>query len=107
MSLDDNLFDSFDSKRNLARLGSNRERIAIKNRWLDVLTPSELVRKRNKSDGYYRVVYIQINLESGEYYIGKANRPKWSELQRYQGSGLKFKNKFKKNWKKTIKNDTS
>ena len=97
LSLDDNLFNSFDSKRNLAKLGFNKERIAIKDRWFDVLTPSELVRNRNKSDGYYRVVYIQINMESGEYYIGKANRPKWSELKRYQGSGLKFVNKFNKN----------
>jgi len=97
LSLDDNLFDSSDSRHNLARLGFNRERIAIKNRWFDVLTPSELVRKRNKSDGYYRAVYIQINWENGEYYVGKANRPKWSELRRYQGSGLKFVSKFKKN----------
>ena len=96
LSLDINLFNSFDSKRNLAKLGFNKQRIAIKNRWFDVLTPSELVRKRNKSDGYYRVIYIQINMESGEYYIGKANRPKWSEIKRYQGSGLKFANKFKK-----------
>lgn len=97
LSLDDNQFNSSDSKYNLAKLGFNKERIAIKNRWFDVLTPSELVRKRNKSDGYYRVVYIQINMENGEYYIGKANRPKWSELKRYQGSGLKFSSKFKKN----------
>jgi len=97
LSLDDNQFNSYDSKRNLAKLGLNKERIAIKNRWFDVLTPGELVRKRNKGDGYYRVVYIQIDWESGEYYIGKANRPKWSELKRYQGSGLKFVNKLKKN----------
>ncbi len=94
---DDNPLNSYDSKRNLAKLGFNKERIAIKDRWFDVLTPSELVRKRNKNDGYYRVVYIQINMETGEYYIGKSNRPKWSELLRYQGSGLKFVNKFKKN----------
>lgn len=97
LSLDDNLFTSFDSKRNLAKLGFNKERIAIKNRWFDVLTPGELVRNRNKSDGYFRVVYIQINMETGDYYIGKANRPTWSELKRYQGSGLKFINKFNKN----------
>jgi len=97
LSLDDNQFYSFDSKRNLAKLGFNKERIAIMDRWFDVLTPSELVRKRNDSDGYYRVIYIQINMENGEYYIGKANRPKWSELRRYQGSGRKFVNKFKKN----------
>jgi hypothetical protein len=97
LSLNDNLFNSFDSKRNLAKWGFNKERIAIKDRWFDVITPSELVRKRNESDGYFRVVYIQINMETGEYYIGKANRPKWSELKRYQGSGLKFVNKFNKN----------
>ncbi len=96
LSMDDKPFSAFNSKYNLAKLGFNKERIVIKNCWFDVLTPSELIRKRNKNDGYYRVVYIQINMESGEYYIGKANRPKWSELQRYQGSGLKFVNKFKK-----------
>ncbi|HAU1200844.1 TPA: hypothetical protein ACF5XO_001311 [Legionella pneumophila] len=95
--MNENLFNSSCANRNLAKLGFNKERVEIKNRWFDVLTPSELVRKRNKSDGYYRVVYIQINMESGEYYIGKANRPKWSELKRYQGSGLKFVNKFNKN----------
>lgn len=97
LSMEGNQFNSFDSKRNLVKLGFIKARIAIKNRWFDVLTLSELVRKRNNSDGYYRVVYIQINMESGEYYIGKANRPKWSELIRYQGSGLKFVNKFKNN----------
>jgi len=97
LSSNDNPLSPFDSKRNLAKVGFNKERIAIKNRWFDVLTPSELIRKRNKSDGYYRVIYIQINWENGEYYIGKANRPKWSILRRYQGSGLKFQNKFKKN----------
>lgn len=95
-SWNDHLFGPYDSKRSLARLGFNKERIAIKGRWFDVLTPSELVRKRNKNDGYYRVVYIQINMETGEYYIGKANRPKWSELKRYQGTGLKFTQKLKK-----------
>ena len=55
----------FDSKLELARIGFNKERIAIKDRWFDVLTPSELVRKRNKNDGYYRVVYVQINMENG------------------------------------------
>lgn len=103
LSMDENLFNSTDPNRNLAKLGFNKERIEIKNRWFDVLTPSELVRKRNKSDGYYRVVYIQINMENGEYYIGKANRPKWSELKRYHGSGLKFVNKFNKNSDKFVR----
>lgn len=103
LSMDENLFNSTDANRNLAKLGFNKERIEIKNRWFDVLIPSELVRRRNKSDGYYRVVYIQINMENGEYYIGKANRPKWSELKRYQGSGLKFVNKFNKNSDKFVR----
>jgi len=97
LSLNDNLLNSSDSKRNVTKLGFNKERIAIRDRWFDVLTSSELVRKRNATDGYYRAVYIQINWESGEYYIGKVNRPKWSELRRYQGSGLKFVNKYKNN----------
>lgn len=88
--------NSCDSKRSLAELNLNRQRIKIKGRWFDVITPSELVRARNKSDGYYRAIYIQINMESGEYYVGKSNRPKWSDIKRYQGSGLKFINKFKK-----------
>ena len=47
--------------------------------------------------------HIQINMENGEYYIGKANRPKWSELKRYQGSGLKFVNKFNKSSDKFVR----
>ena len=43
----------------------NEEQISINDRWFDILSPSELVRKRNKEDGYYRVIYIQINFESG------------------------------------------
>ena len=74
----------------------NEEQISINDCWFDILSPSELVRTRNKEDGYYRVIYIQINFDSGEYYIGKANRPTWKQLERYQGSGLKFKNKFNK-----------
>lgn len=96
-------FDPIDPRRALAKLGFNKQRIGIKNRWFDVLTPSELVRKRSASDGYYRVIYIQINWESGEYYIGKANRPKWSELQRYQGSGLKFSGKLTKHRNKFVR----
>ena len=95
LSMDGSNF--YDSNRALAKLDFNKERISIQGRWFDVITPSELIRSRNKKDGYYRVIYIQINMESGEYYIGKANRPKWSEIKRDQGSGLKFQNKFKKN----------
>lgn len=71
LALGDSLLNAFDSKRVLGKLGFDRQRVGIKSRWFDVITPSELVRKRNKNDGYYRVIYIQINMESGEYYIGK------------------------------------
>ena len=86
--------------RNLDLFGFQKERIAIKEQWFDVIPLGELFHRRNKVDGYYRVVYVQINMENGEYYIGKANRPNWSEIKRYQGSGLKFKSKFKKNTEK-------
>lgn len=103
LSMNRNWFNSTNANCNLAKLGFNRERIAIKNCLFDVLTPSELVRRRSEGDGYYRVVYIQINMESGEYYIGKANRPTWSALKRYQGSGLKFLNKLNKNLDKFVR----
>lgn len=96
LAMDDSPFNSFDESRSLAKLGLQKELIAIKDHWFDVIPPWELFHLRSKDDGYYRVVYAQINMENGEYYIGKANRPTWSELIRYQGSGLKFKNKFKK-----------
>lgn len=96
LSMDNDILGKGNPKRIAAQLGFNKERISIQSRWFDVITPNELVRRRNNEDGYYRVIYIQINWESGEYYIGKANRPKWSEIKRYQGSGLKFKHKFKK-----------
>lgn len=99
LSGDESAMQSFNAKRTLARLGYVKERIAIKDRWFDVLTMSQLLRTRNSADGYYRAVYIQINMETGEYYVGKVNRPKWSELIRYQGSGLKFSNKFRSNRK--------
>lgn len=86
--------------RNLDLFGFQKERIAIKEQWFDVIPLGELFHWRNKVDGYYRVVYVQINMENGEYYIGKANRPNWSEIKRYQDSGLKFKSKFKKNTEK-------
>lgn len=96
LSLNCGIHNSFGLWHDVMRTDSIKERVAIKSRWFDVLNKSELVRQRNKKDGYYRVVYIQINIESGEYYIGKANRPRWSELLRYKGSGIKFTNKYKK-----------
>ena len=77
--------------------------IWIQKKKFRIINLSELMRKRNEKDGYYRVIYIQINFETGEYYIGKANRPTWKQLQRYQGSGLKFKEKYKKHQNQFIK----
>ena len=76
------------------KLGFQDIYISIKNNWFRTIPMGELYHSRNKEDGYYRVVYIQINPSTGEYYIGKCNRPTWSEIKRYQGSGLKFVNKF-------------
>ena len=70
-------------------------KIKIGDRWFDVISKSQLYRMRNE-DGYYRVIYIQINWETTEYYIGKANRPTWKQLMRYTGSGLRFVNSYNK-----------
>ena len=71
------------------------KRIKIGERWFDIIPKWKLYRMRN-ADGYYRVVYIQINWETSEYYIGKANRPTWKQLIRYSGSGLRFLNSYHK-----------
>ena len=96
IEINSNISIWFENGPTSSKLGFNKQRISIQRRWFDVLSPSELIRKRNETDGYYRVVYLQINWATSEYYIGKANRCKWSEIKRYQGSGLKFKSKFKK-----------
>lgn len=74
----------------------NKGKIRIKDRWFDIISDSILYRARNKNDGYYRVIYIQINWLTNEYYIGKANRKTWQQLKRYQGSGIRFKCNFNK-----------
>ena len=74
--------------------GMNPIRIKIKDEWYEVLSMSEAVRSLSLIDGNYHFLYIQINWESNEYYIGKMNRKRWSEIKRYQGSGLKFKKKY-------------
>ena len=95
LSIEDLSANSSDySEKMLAKLGFQELYISIKDNWFRTIPMGELQQCRNKEDGYYRVVYIQINTATGEYYIGKANRPKWSEIKRYQGSGLKFVNKF-------------
>lgn len=75
--------------------GYNPTRIWIKDTWHNVLPLYQVVRSKSGADGGYHFLYIQINLSTNEYYIGKVNRKRWSEIKRYQGSGLKFKNKYK------------
>ncbi len=75
--------------------GYNPTKIRIKDDWYDVLPLSVVARSKSPVDGGFHFIYIQINLSSNEYYVGKVNRKKWSEIKRYQGSGLKFKNKYK------------
>lgn len=72
----------------------NPTSIKIKNDWYDVIPVSKICKSKNK-DGYYRAIYIQINYSTNEYYIGKVNRKRWSEVKRYQGSGLRFLHKYK------------
>ena len=79
----------------LVALFENQTRIFIKDRWFDVISLSRMVRSKSKSDGCYHFIYIQINTNTGEYYIGKVNRKKWTELKRYKGSGLLFQKKYK------------
>ena len=69
--------------------------IEVVPRWKLVRTPG--------SDGKYHAVYIQINYHNGEYYIGKVNRTKWKELDKYVGSGVKFVNKYAKHSNEFIK----
>lgn len=77
-------------------LGLGSEYICIKGRWFKTLSPSELCRSQSKDTGKYHYLYIQINFETGEYYIGKSNKTRWAEVKRYQGSGLRFKNEYNK-----------
>ena len=78
---------------NMISFLDNDMKIRIKDKWYDTLSISEAVRKPKNNEGYH-FLYIQINWETNEYYIGKVNRKRWSEIKRYQGSGVKFKNKY-------------
>ena len=79
----------------LSLWGFDAEYVCVKKRWFKVLSDSELFRSRGK-DGKYHYIYIQINSETGEYYIGKSNKARWSEVKRYQGSGLRFQHAYAK-----------
>lgn len=86
-----------------ARLfGYNPTRIYINGEWFDAIPLHDLVRTKSK-DGYYRFLYIQINYYNGEYYIGKVNRKRWKEIERYQGSGLLFTSKYKNHKKEFVR----
>lgn len=76
--------------------GGNPTKIFIKDRWFDVIPLKKLFGLKNREDGYYRFIYVQINTVTGEYYVGKVNRKTWREIKRYNGSGLKFTKKFEK-----------
>ncbi len=95
LSLEDFSLNAQDySEEMCSRLGFQELYISIKNNWYRAIPVNEFFHMRNNGDGYYRAVYIQINTITGEYYIGKLNRPRWCDVKRYRGSGLKFKNKF-------------
>lgn len=70
--------------------------VCVKDRWFRTLTANKLAQRRKSSKDKYHYLYIQLNLSSGEYYIGKANRARWSEVKRYQGSGIRFRSAFAK-----------
>lgn len=89
-----NLYDSSELT-NARLLGYNPTRIRIKDKWYDVIPLYQVLRLTSPVDGRFHFLYIQINTCTKEYYIGKVNRKRWSEIKRYQGSGLKFKNKHK------------
>lgn len=76
-------------------MGYNPTRIRIKDTWYDVMPLYAVARSVSPEDGGFHFIYIQINLSTNEYYIGKVNRKHWREIKRYQGSGLKFRNKYK------------
>ena len=80
----------------LILLGNNPTKICIKNVWYDVIPKYKLYRAKSCIDDKYHFIYIQININSFEYYIGKVNRESWREVERYQGSGLRFKAKYSK-----------
>lgn len=79
-----------------AILYDNPKKICIKGNWYDILTPSEAVRTISTVDKKYHFLYIQINWKTNDYYIGKVNRKRWSEIRRYKGSGIRFVQKYKK-----------
>lgn len=72
-----------------------KRKIILQGRIYPVISNYVLVRSES-DDGRYHAIYIQIDYKTGEYYIGKVNRKRWKDVDRYPGSGVKFKNKYEK-----------
>lgn len=70
-------------------------KIYLQGKTYDVLPMRELYDAKG-TDGKYHAIYIWINYDTGEYYIGKVNRSKWETLRRYTGSGVVFVPKYAK-----------
>ena len=79
----------------LSFLKEEKKKIILQGRTYPVVSNHVLVRSEG-SDGRYHAIYIQIDYKTGEYYIGKVNRERWKDVDRYPGSGVKFKNKYEK-----------
>ena len=62
-----NPLENMDGSNAALRSMLSHDYIIIQNRKFPVINPSELIRSRSKDDGYYRVIYIQINMATGEY----------------------------------------
>ncbi len=73
----------------------NEKKIFIQGAEYHVVSAPKFYRHKG-SDGRYHAIYIQIDYNSGEYYIGKVNRQNWREVKNYAGSGVVFKAKYKK-----------
>ena len=81
---------------------NNKVTICLNKLKIQAISISELCRSIG-SDGKYHAIYLWVDYDSGEYYIGKVNRAKWTEIKRYVGSGVKFKNKYEKNSKRFVR----
>ena len=79
----------------LSFLKEEKKKIILQGQTYPVVSNHVLVRSEG-IDGRYHAIYIQIDYKTGEYYIGKVNRKRWKDVDRYPGSGVKFKNKYEK-----------
>lgn len=100
LSVEDKYFDQIalnNSTQNRLNyiLSDDRYSIYLNGKKYNCYSDSYIVRHPG-TDEKYHLIYIQINYKSNEYYIGKVNRKKFRELQRYPGSGIRFINSYKK-----------